>query len=114
MTGSLNPHFWNERKFGAIPESCRDTADTEKAFNDKLGVDFQKAAPEIYKKGILKKAVRKYRSGEFKAAMAELVLGFNINSLKRHFDPIGFAKAQQKKEKAKAQPAAEQKNMSDF
>ena len=50
--------------------------------------------------------MRKYRSGEFKAAMAELVLGFNITSLKRHFDPIGFAKAQKKKEKAKAQPVA--------
>ena len=38
--------------------------------------------------------------------MAELVLGFNITSLKRNFDPIGFAKAQKKKEKAKAQPVA--------
>lgn len=69
MTGSLNPNFWNERKFGAVPEKCRDTADTEKAFCDKLGVDFEKSAPEIYKKGVLKKAIRKYRGGEFQAAM---------------------------------------------
>ena len=39
-------------------------------------------------------------------AMSALVLGFNINSLKRHFDPEGFAKAQRKKEKAKTQPVA--------
>ena len=40
MTGSLNPHFWMKKRFGPIPEKCRDTADTEKAFCDKLGVDF--------------------------------------------------------------------------
>ena len=62
MTGSLNPNFW---KIGAIPEHLRDTADTEKAFCDKMGVDFIKSAPEIYKKGVLKKALRKFKGGEF-------------------------------------------------
>ena len=101
MAGSLNPHFWNERKFGAMPENCRETADTEKAFCDKLGTDFKKAAPEIYKKGILKKALRKYRNGEYAAAMAELMTAFNITSLKRNFDPVGFEKEQEKKARAK-------------
>ena len=84
-----------------MPEACQATADTEKAFCDKLGTDFKKAAPEIYKKGVLKKALRKYRAGEFAAAMAELMTAFNITSLKRNFDLEGFNREQAKKAKAK-------------
>ena len=95
MTGSLNPHFW-KKGLGPVPEKCRDTADTEKAFCDKLGVDFAKSAPEIYKKGVLKKAIRKYRGGEYKTAMNELMKGFKISSLRRAFDP-DFEKKEAKK-----------------
>ena len=78
MTGSLNPHFWNKSN-GPIPEHVKDTADTEKAFCDKMGINFIKSAPEIYKKGVLEKALRKFRGGEFQAALNELMKGFKIS-----------------------------------
>ena len=69
--GSLNPKFWSlpPSKF-PVPQHLMDTADTEKAFQDKHGTNLQKSHPEVYKKGILKKALRFYKAGEFKRAMA--------------------------------------------
>ena len=86
--GSLNPKFWSlpSNKF-PVPQHLLETADTEKAFQDKLGENLSKSNPEIYKKGILKKALRWYKGGEFKRAMDELMTGFKISSLRRHFAP---------------------------
>ena len=50
-----------------------------------MGVDFEKSAPEIYKKGLLKKEIRKFKGGEFQAAMNELMKGFKIAQLRRAF-----------------------------
>ena len=86
--GSLNPKFWSlpSNKF-PVPQHLLETADTEQAFQDKMGTNLQKSNPEIYKKGILKKALRFYKKGEFKMAMGEIMGGFKISSLRRHFAP---------------------------
>ena len=69
--GSLNPHFWSlPRSKFPCPQHLLETADTEQAFQDKHGPNLKKTHPEIYKKGILKKALRFYNAGEFKMAMS--------------------------------------------
>ena len=65
--GSLNPNFW--KMPAKLPDHLVGTADTEQAFQDKHGPNLKKSHPEIYKKGILKKALRFYKAGEFKMAM---------------------------------------------
>ena len=68
--GSLNPHFWSlpKSKF-PCPVHLMTTADTEEDFQKKHGPNLKNTYPEIYKKGILKKAQRFYNGGEFKRAM---------------------------------------------
>ena len=77
--GSLNPDFW---KLGPMPEKCRDTAETDAAYRDKHGDNFKKTHPEIFKKGILKKATREFTEGTFSKANATLLTGFKLRSLR--------------------------------
>ena len=51
--GSLNPKFWS---VGPVPPAVKYTAATEEEFREKHGHNLKKTYPEIYKKGILKKA----------------------------------------------------------
>ena len=100
MTGSLNPHY-DTVKFAA-------TCDTDAAWCEKLGPDLQKLHPEIFKKGKMQKAKRKYAAGKPEEAMNELMGGFKLISLRREFDP-DFHKRQEAKKIA----AEEQKRVDD-
>lgn len=84
QTGSLNPKFWSN---GPIPQTLLQTAETEADFNDKHGENLKKTHPEIFKKGILKKARGQYNKGEFSTAMNTLMKAFKIKSLRQQFDP---------------------------
>lgn len=83
-TGSLNPRFWS---IGPIPQKLETTAETEAQFNDKHGENLKKTHPEIYKKGVLKKAQGEFKKGEFSKSMNTLMQAFKIKSLRMHFDP---------------------------
>jgi hypothetical protein len=56
------------------------------AFFLKLGKNFEKSHPEVYKAGVLKRAKLKYLQGKYEEAMNTLSEGFNINSIRRYFD----------------------------
>lgn len=63
-----------------------DEPDPEAFFN-KLGKNFEKSHPEVYKAGVVKRAKLKCMQGKFEEAMNALCEGFNIESLKKRFDP---------------------------
>ena len=67
-TGNLNPHFWR----GAVPPNLQETAETEEAFREKHGENLKKTHPEIYKKGVLKRAQNQFKAGEFDEALKTL------------------------------------------
>ena len=90
VAGSMNPHFWGLP--GALPNHLTDLADTEEAFQAKHGKDLRKSHPEVYKRGVLKKAQGEYRRGEFTKAMNILMTAFKIRSLRQHFEPDFFKK----------------------
>lgn len=71
----------NLRKDGLIDEG-----DPE-AFVKKLGSNFEKSHPEVYKAGVLKRALLMFKEGKFEDALKRLYDGFNVDSIKKHFDP---------------------------
>ena len=95
-SGSLNPHYKPPKQ----AENREDEIFSEQVFLDKLGTDFSKAHPEVFKRGILKKATLQYSRGEFEVALNTLMKGFKISSLRSHFEP-GWEAKEAKKKKAK-------------
>ena len=85
IAGSLNPDFW--RMPSACPPRLLEMVETEEAFRDKHGENLKKTHPEVYKKGILKKATRLFNEGDFKTAESTLMSGFKLQSLRQLFEP---------------------------
>lgn len=75
---SANP---NLQKEGFVEEP-----DPE-AYFSKLGTNFETSHPEVYKLGVLRRARLKYSQGKYEEAMNILYDGFNVDSIKRRFDP---------------------------
>ena len=71
----------NLRKDGFLDE-----ADPEE-FVKKLGQNFEKSHPEVYKLGVLKRAKLMAKEGKFDAALNRLYEGFNVESIKKRYDP---------------------------
>ena len=67
-------------------EGFLDEPDPE-AYFTKLGKNFESSHPEVYKAGILKRAKLKYSQGKYEEAMNQLCDGFNIDSIKKRYDP---------------------------
>ena len=65
--------------------------DPEAYFN-KLGKNFETSHPEVYKAGVLKRSKLKYSQGKYEEAMNGLCEGFNIESLKMHYNPKDMKK----------------------
>lgn len=86
------PEFYKLMANPSVPNS----------YAEKLGENFKKSHPEVYKAGKLKKAQLEYNQGDFKKAMSVLSEGFNIYSLRRFYEP-GFIK----REKAEMERKAE-------
>jgi hypothetical protein len=63
-----------------------------KAFVEKMGDNLQKSNPEVYKKGILKRAWFLYNKGLYEDAMNKLCTGFNIDSILIHYEKKKGAK----------------------
>lgn len=83
----MNPHLSlalkvmpNLRKEGFTEEP-----DPEAYFN-KLGTNFQKSNPDVFKAGVLKRARMKFMNGKYDDAMNTLFQGFNVESLKKKYD----------------------------
>lgn len=102
-TGSLNPKFWNN---GPIPQKLLSTAETETEFCEKHGDNLKKTHPEVYKKGVLKKAQSLFKQGDFSKSMNTLMKAFKVKSLRQHFDPQYDERIRKQAEKKKAQEAA--------
>jgi len=97
-------------------EDVVEEPDPEAYFN-KLGKNFETSHPEVYKAGVLKRARLKYMQGKYEEAMNTLSEGFNINSIKKRFDPkfmkhlagdlfLKIKQERQAKEKAEANKAS--------
>lgn len=86
--GSMSKHL--EAALQANPnlrkEGFTDEPDPE-AYFQKLGKNFETSHPEVYKLGILKRAKLKYMQGKYEDAMNILCDGFNIESIKKRYDP---------------------------
>ena len=67
-------------------EGLLDEPDPE-AFVKKLGQNFEKSHPEVYKAGVLKRAQLMVREGRFDDALKRLYEGFNVESIKKRFNP---------------------------
>jgi len=52
----------------------------------------KKTHPEIYKKGILKRATRSFNEGDFNKARSTLMSGFKLRSLRQNFEPNFYDK----------------------
>ena len=63
-----------------------DDADPEQ-FVKKLGSNFEKSHPEVYKEGVLNRAQLMAKEGKFEDALKRLYDGFNVESIKKRFDP---------------------------
>ena len=88
----------NLRKDGLIDE-----ADPE-GYVKKHGANFEKSHPEVYKKGVLKRAILMFKEGKYDDALKRLYDGFNVDSIKKRYDPHymqRFMAEQMVKEKAK-------------
>jgi hypothetical protein len=57
-----------------------------KAFFAGLGENLKHKYPEVFKQGILKKAKLKFLNNRYGEAIETLQLGFNLESIKCHFD----------------------------
>ena len=98
--GSQNPYM--KKILATFPELQREGYDQEKSlkeFVNKFGDKFAGSNPEIFKQGILKSAQAFYNKGEFNDAWRKLKEGFNIESLKKYFDPNYTKKQELKKKK---------------
>lgn len=71
----------NLRKDGLLDEP-----DPE-GYVKKLGANFEKSHPEVFKAGVLKRAMLMYREGKYDDALKRLYDGFNVESIKKRFDP---------------------------
>lgn len=74
----------------AMNPEIRKIIDTEAdhtSYIKKLGTNFDKSHPEVYKAGKLKKARMEAKSGNYEKALIILGEGFNIDSLNRRFNP---------------------------
>ena len=71
----------NLRKDGLLDEP-----DPEE-FVKKLGANFEKSHPEVYKLGVLKRAKLMAKEGRFDDALKRLYEGFNVESIKKRYDP---------------------------
>ena len=58
----------------------------QNTYNEKLGVNFEKSHPEVFKSGKLKKAKLFSREGKFELALNTLAEGFNIESLNKFYN----------------------------
>ena len=67
-------------------EGFLDEPDTE-TFTIKLGKNFETSHPEVYKGGILKRAKLKFMNGLYDEAMNTLCDGFNVESIKKRYNP---------------------------
>jgi len=56
------------------------------AFVQKLGSNFDKAHPEVYKAGVLKRAQFMFREGKFDDSLKRLYEGFNVESIRKRFE----------------------------
>ena len=83
--GRINDHY--NPKVGDDGEEY-----TYKNFMTRHGTNLERSHPEIFKRGILKRATREYNLGEFDKAYNTLMKGFNIESLKNKFDPQWYKK----------------------
>jgi hypothetical protein len=72
----------NLRKDGFLSEP------DPKAFVEKMGENLQKSNPEVFKKGILKRAWFLYNKGLYEDAMNKLCTGFNIDSILIHYQKV--------------------------
>lgn len=98
--GSQNLHM--KKILDTFPELQRDGYDQEKGlkeFVSKFGDKFSVSNPEIYKSGILKSAQSFYNAGELGDAWRKLKEGFNVESIKKYFDPHYHKKVEIKKKK---------------
>lgn len=57
------------------------------AFVQKLGSNFDKSHPEVYKAGMLKRAQFMFREGKFDDALKRLYEGFNVESIRKRYEP---------------------------
>jgi hypothetical protein len=67
-------------------EGFLDEPDPE-VYVQKLGKNFEKSHPEVYKAGVLKRALLLYREGKYDESLKRLYDGFNVESIKKRFDP---------------------------
>lgn len=102
--GSLDPDFWKLHPL-PLPEKLKMTCETEAAFREKHGDNLKTSHPEVYKKGILKKATREFNAGEFNKSKNTLMIGFKLRSLRQNHEP-NFVDKQMKRD---AQKAADEK-----
>ena len=82
ICGSLNPHHIPTER-----EKAEKADGKIRTYQERLGENFSSSNPEVFKKGILKKATGEFNKGEYEKAKNTLTRGFNINSLKNHMDP---------------------------
>lgn len=68
-----------------------------KNFMVKHGKNLENSHPEIYKRGILKRATREYNEGDFNTAYNTLAEGFNIVAIQNKFDPEWKKRKEEKK-----------------
>lgn len=71
----------NLRKDGHLEEP------NPEAFVKKLGLNFEKSHPEVFKAGVLKRAQLMYKEGKFDDALKRLYDGFNVDSIRKRYDP---------------------------
>jgi len=82
------------------------------AYVKKLGNNFEKSHPEVYKVGVLKRAKLMYKEGKYDDALKRLYDGFNVESIKKRYDPHYMQRfmAEALLKAKKARLAEEQKN----
>lgn len=78
--GKQDPRYNTINKLGYFPPQ-----EEGKTWVDKFGKNFQSSNPEVFKKGILKKAIMKYNAGHYAEAISTLAEGFNFVSIKQHY-----------------------------
>ena len=54
---------------------------------ERMGKNFEKGYPYVYKSGIYNKALNFFQKGAFSDAFKKLQEGFNLESLRRNFHP---------------------------
>ena len=62
----------------------------EACFFEKLGPELMERYPQIYKKGILKKAKLRLKNNEIEASFNFLFDGFNVEKLYANFEPKDY------------------------